>query len=82
MQLYAIADKKKYDNQKNKKIIYVKNTVKALKKISGNIINEYKGKVIAVTGSNGKTTTTNIISKTLKNNSKTLKTLIMKLECL
>ena len=71
--LYAIADKKKYDNQKNKKIIYVKNTVKALKKISGNIINEYKGKVIAVTGSNGKTTTTNIISKTLKNNSKTLK---------
>ena len=70
--LYAIADKK-YDNQKNKKIIYVKNTVKALKKISGNIINEYKGKVIAVTGSNGKTTTTNIISKTLKNNSKTLK---------
>ena len=71
--LYAIADKKKYENQKNKKIIYVKNTVKALKKISGNIINEYKGKVIAVTGSNGKTTTTNIISKTLKNNSKTLK---------
>ena len=71
--LYAIADKKKYENQKNKKIIYVKNTVKALKKISGNIINKYKGKVIAVTGSNGKTTTTNIISKTLKNNSKTLK---------
>ena len=71
--LYAIADKKKYENKKNKKIIYVKNTVKALKKISGNIINEYKGKVIAVTGSNGKTTTTNIISKTLKNNSKTLK---------
>ena len=71
--LYALADKKKYENQKNKKIIYVKNTVKALKKISGNIINEYKGKVIAVTGSNGKTTTTNIISKTLKNNSKTLK---------
>ena len=71
--LYAIADKKQYENQKNKKIIYVKNTVKALKKISGNIINEYKGKVIAVTGSNGKTTTTNIISKTLKNNSKTLK---------
>ena len=71
--LYAIADKKKYENQKNKKIIYVKNTVKALKKISENIINEYKGKVIAVTGSNGKTTTTNIISKTLKNNSKTLK---------
>ena len=71
--LYAIADKKQYENQKNKKIIYVKNTVKALKKISENIINEYKGKVIAVTGSNGKTTTTNIISKTLKNNSKTLK---------
>ena len=71
--LYAIADKKKYENQKNKKIIYVKNTVKALKKISENIINEYKGKVIAVTGSNGKTTTTNIISKTLNNNSKTLK---------
>tara|TARA_B100001175_G_scaffold311678_1_gene316459 strand:+ start:6295 stop:7635 length:1341 start_codon:yes stop_codon:yes gene_type:complete len=69
----VIADDKKYLNDKNKKIIYVKNTIGALKKISQNIIKDYQGKVIAITGSNGKTTTTNIIAKTLKNNSKTIK---------
>ncbi len=48
-------------------------SIKALKTISNNIIKDYGGNVIAITGSNGKTTTTNIIGKTLKNNSKTLK---------
>ena len=58
---------------KDKRIIWVNDSIKALKTISNNIIKDYGGNVIAITGSNGKTTTTNIIGKTLKNNSKTLK---------
>ena len=73
-----LADHKRYQKKKNKKIIYVKNTISSLKKISENIIKEFKGNVIAITGSNGKTTTTNLVYKTLKNSSKTLKTTIMK----
>ena len=68
-----LADDKRYKSHKNNKIVYVKNTVLSLKKISENIIKSYQGNVIAITGSNGKTTTTNIISKTLPSNSKTLK---------
>ena len=68
-----IADNKRFKNNKDKRIIWVDDSIKALKTISNNIIKDYGGNVIAITGSNGKTTTTNIISKTLKNNSKTLK---------
>ncbi len=68
-----IADNKRFKNNKDKRIIWVNDSIKALKTISNNIIKDYGGKVIAITGSNGKTTTTNIIGKTLKNNSKTLK---------
>ena len=69
----VITDNKRYKNNTNKKIIYEEDTISALKKISQNIIKDYQGTVIAITGSNGKTTTTNIIAKTLRNNSKTLK---------
>ena len=68
-----IADNKRFKNNKDKRIIWVNDSIKALKTISNNIIKNYGGNVIAITGSNGKTTTTNIIGKTLKNNSKTLK---------
>ena len=68
-----IADNKRFKNNKDKRIIWVNDSIKALKTVSNNIIKAYGGNVIAITGSNGKTTTTNIISKTLKNNSKTLK---------
>ena len=68
-----IADNKRFKNNKDKRIIWVNDSIKALKTISNNIIKDYCGNVIAITGSNGKTTTTNIIGKTLKNNSKTLK---------
>ena len=68
-----IADNKRFKNNKDKRIIWVNDSIKALKTISNNIIKDYGGNVIAITGSNGKTTTKNIISKTLKNNSKTLK---------
>ena len=67
-----IADNKRFKNNKDKRIIWVNDSIKALKTISNNIIKDYGGNVIAITGSNGKTTTTNIIGKTLKNNSKTL----------
>jgi UDP-N-acetylmuramoyl-tripeptide--D-alanyl-D-alanine ligase len=68
-----IADNKRFKKNKDKRIIWVNDSIKALKTISNNIIKDFGGNVIAITGSNGKTTTTNIISKTLKNNSKTLK---------
>ena len=68
-----IADNKRFKNNKDKRIIWVNDSIKALKTISNNIIKDYGGNVIAITGSNGKTTTTSIIGKTLKNNSKTLK---------
>jgi len=68
----ALTDDKRFLNSKNKKIIYVKNTILALGKISRNIIKEFNGTVIAVTGSNGKTTTTNIIASTLKESSSTI----------
>ena len=68
----AIADNKKFLKIRNKKIVYVKNTIGALKKISENIIKKYGGNVIAITGSNGKTTTTNIIANSLNNISKTI----------
>ena len=68
----AIADNKKFLKIRNKKIVYVKNTIGALKKISENIIKKYGGNVIAITGSNGKTSTTNIIANSLNNTSKTI----------
>ena len=69
----AIVDDKRFINSKNTKIIYVKNSILALGKITKNIIKEYNGKVIAITGSNGKTSTTNIISQTIKGSSSTIK---------
>ena len=68
----AVVDNKKFLKTRKKNIIYVKNTINALKKISENIIKKYEGNVIAITGSNGKTTTTNIIANSLNNTSKTL----------
>tara|TARA_B100002052_G_scaffold239131_1_gene223095 strand:+ start:1420 stop:2760 length:1341 start_codon:yes stop_codon:yes gene_type:complete len=68
----ALVDDKKFIAAKDSKIIYVKNTIRALKKISENIIKNYDGDVIAVTGSNGKTSTTNIISNVLTNCSNTI----------
>ena len=68
----AVVDNKNFLKTRKRNIIYVKNTINALKKISENIIKKYEGNVIAITGSNGKTTTTNIIANSLNNTSKTL----------
>ena len=69
----VITDDKKFKDSKNKKIIYVSNSILALRNISRNIIKEYSGNIIGITGSNGKTSTTNIIANSLKNCSSTLK---------
>ena len=71
--LTAFVDDKKFINNTNQRIIYVKDTIQTLRKICRNIIKNYDGKVIAITGSNGKTTTTNIIAKTLDHSSSTIK---------
>ena len=68
----AIVDDKRFLKLKDKRIIYVKNSVQALKRISQSIIRSYPGKVICITGSNGKTSTTNIIASALKKSSKTI----------
>ena len=69
----VITDNKKFKHSKNKKVIYVNSSLLALKKISKNIIKHYKGNIIGITGSNGKTTTTKIIANSLKSCSSTLK---------
>ena len=46
-------------------IYYVPNTILALRDISKKILSKFGGNIIAITGSNGKTTTTKILKKTL-----------------
>tara|TARA_B100001057_G_scaffold239976_1_gene240269 strand:+ start:37722 stop:39062 length:1341 start_codon:yes stop_codon:yes gene_type:complete len=69
----ALVDDRKFVNSDDKRIIYVNSTIKTLKKISSKIIKNFDGKVITITGSNGKTTTTSLIASTLHKSSKTIK---------
>lgn len=57
----------------NVPVLYVKNTVSALKTLGSYFRSQYKGKVIAITGSNGKTTTKEILSHLLSKHYKVLK---------
>ena len=59
--------------KRNDRVIYAKNSIKALKIIAKNIVSSYQGNSIGITGSNGKTTTTKIISKILSRSSGTIK---------
>lgn len=68
----VITDSKKYKTSKNKNIIYVNNSISALKKITSNILKSFDGNVVGITGSNGKTTTTKIIANVLSKSSSTL----------
>ena len=49
----VITDNKKFKDSKNTKLIFVNNSLAALKKIAKNIIKDYQGNVIGITGSNG-----------------------------
>ena len=69
----VLTDSKKYKTSKNKNIIYVNNSISALKKITSNILKSFDGNVVGITGSNGKTTTTKIIANVLSKSSSTLK---------
>ena len=69
----VITDNIKFKNSQDKHLIYVANSIAALKKISKNILKTYTGNVIGITGSNGKTTTTKILSNALKKSSSTHK---------
>ena len=68
----ALVDDLRFKDSKNKKIIYVKNTIESLTKIGKNIIKDFEGKVIAITGSNGKTSTTSIVAESLRKVSTTI----------
>ena len=68
----ALVDDLRFKDSKNKKIIYVKNTIESLTKIGKNIVKDFEGKVIAITGSNGKTSTTSIVADSLKKVSSTI----------
>ena len=69
----VITDSKRFKGTNKKRIIYVNNTVISLRKIAKNILKSFEGNVIGITGSNGKTTTTKIISSVLNKSSATLK---------
>lgn len=53
-------------------VLYVENTIKALKSLGSYYRSQYKGKVIAITGSNGKTTTKAILTHLLSKKYKVL----------
>ena len=65
----VITDSKRFKGSNKKRIIYVNNTVVSLRKIAKNILKSFEGNVIGITGSNGKTTTTKIISSVLNKSS-------------
>ena len=67
----VLCSDKSYVNRNN--VIYVPNVRNALSKISSKIASDFQGKKILITGSSGKTSTTNIISKSLPRCSSTIK---------
>ena len=70
---FVVTDSRRFKSTNDKNIIYVNNTIVALRKIAKNILKKFNGDVIGVTGSNGKTTTTKIISSVLNKSSGTIK---------
>ena len=58
----------------NATIIQVDNSIKCLQELARNVINNFKGTVIAVTGSVGKTSTKDMIYSVVATKYKTLKT--------
>ena len=67
---YAVVDEKKYF-QKNKNYIYVEDCLDTLQKLANFHRKKVKTKIIGITGSNGKTTSKELINSVLKTNFKT-----------
>ena len=67
----VLCSNKAYKNKNN--AIYVPSVRDALSKISSNIASDFQGKKILITGSNGKTSTTSILSKSLPKCSSTIR---------
>lgn len=70
----AVISKEINFNFKNKTVVLVEDTLKALQSVAKYLRKKFKGKVIAVVGSNGKTTTKELISELLSVKYKVLKT--------
>ena len=68
----VLCSDEKYKDNPNKACIYVPSVRDALIQIATNICDEFKGKKILVTGSNGKTTCTFLLSNSLPNCSSTI----------
>ncbi len=68
----VLCSDEKYKDNPNKACIYVSSVKDALIQIATNICDEFKGKKILVTGSNGKTTCTFLLSNSLPNCSSTI----------
>ena len=68
----VLCSDERYKDNPNKACIYVSSVKDALIQIATNICDEFKGKKILVTGSNGKTTCTFLLSNSLPNCSSTI----------
>src|SRR6056300_1625433 len=70
---FVVTDSRRFKENNDKNIIYVNSSVIALRTIAKNILKTFNGDLIGITGSNGKTTTTKIISSVLNKSSGTIK---------
>ncbi|MCH1547358.1 MAG: UDP-N-acetylmuramoyl-tripeptide--D-alanyl-D-alanine ligase [Flavobacteriaceae bacterium] len=70
---FVISDNKRISDRSDK-IIYVNNSTKTLQNLANYHRKKLKTKIIAITGSNGKTTTKELLFNILKNNFKTIAT--------
>ena len=68
----VLCSDEKYKDNPNKACIYVSSVKDALIQVATNICDEFKGKKILITGSNGKTTCTFLLSNSLPNCSSTI----------
>ena len=69
----AVTDNKNFKEDANKNILYVNDTYKFLLKTSQNLAENFNCIKIGITGSNGKTSTTQILSHVIKFSSSTIK---------